>query len=126
MTIHQAKGLGFEMVIVSGLDGPSRSDSADELVLGPETKEARWGMLLPAKEMTESDPVLRAQAERLDAESKTNELCSAYVALTRAKRACYVLSSGLPEKTTASHFGRHLALTLDENWSAGDACWFQK
>jgi ATP-dependent exoDNAse (exonuclease V) beta subunit len=126
MTIHQAKGLGFEMVIVSGLDGPSRSDSAGELVLGPETKEARWGMLLPTKEMTETDPVLRAQAERLDAESKTNELCSAYVALTRAKRACYVLSSRLPEKTTASHFGRHLALTLDENWSAGDACWFQK
>lgn len=123
MTIHQAKGLGFEMVIVSGLDGRSRSDTAGELVLGPEAKQPQWGMLLPTKEMAETDEVLRAQSERLAAESKTNELCSAYVALTRAKRACYVLSDALPERTTASHFGRQLALTLDDDWSAGTPDW---
>lgn len=124
MTVHQAKGLGFEMVIVSGLDKPARSRTADELVLGPDRKDLRWGMLLPRKEIVEADPVLREQAERLEAESKTNELCGAYVALTRAKRALYVLSDELGEKTRASHFGRHLQLSLGDKWSQGNADWF--
>lgn len=126
MTVHQAKGLGFEMVIVSGLDKTGRGQSADELVLGPNTKDPRWGMLMPRKEIAETDPVLRQQTERLDSESKTNELCSAYVALTRAKRALYVLSEELKDNTSATHFGRHLKLSLEGDWIAGDTRWFEK
>lgn len=124
MTVHQSKGLGFEMVIVSGLDKTSRSRAADELVLGPDHKDIQWGMLLPRKDIAEADPVLREQAERLDAESKTNELCGAYVALTRAKRAIYVVSGELKEKSRAAHFGRHLQLSLDNGWAQGDAEWY--
>lgn len=126
MTVHQAKGLGFEMVIVSGLDKTSRSRTADELVLGPDGKDPQWGMLLPRKDIAEADPVLKQQAERLNAEAKTNELCSAYVALTRAKRALYVISDELGKKTTATHFGRHLQLSLGDEWAQGDAEWFQR
>ena len=126
MTIHQAKGLGFEMVIVSGLDKTAHSRIADELVLGPDGKNPQWGMLLPRKDIAEADPVLRQQTERLNAESKTNELCSAYVALTRAKRALYVISDELTEGSKATHFGRHLQLSLGEGWNQGDAKWFEK
>ena len=126
MTIHQAKGLGFDMVIVSGLDKSSHNSIADELVLGPDEKDPQWGMLLPRKGIAEADPVLRQQTERLYAESKTNELCSAYVALTRAKRALYVISDELAETSKATHFGRHLQLSLGEGWSQGDAKWFEK
>ena len=126
MTIHQAKGLGFDMVIVSGLDKSSHNSIADELVLGPDEKDPQWGMLLPRKGIAEADPVLRQQTERLNAESKTNELCSAYVALTRAKRALYVISDELAETSKATHFGRHLQLSLGEGWSQGDAKWFEK
>jgi ATP-dependent exoDNAse (exonuclease V) beta subunit len=83
-------------------------------------------MLLPRKDIVEADPVLSHQAESLNAESKTNELCSAYVALTRAKRALYVISDELAEKSKATHFGRHLQLSLGEGWSQGDAEWFEK
>jgi ATP-dependent exoDNAse (exonuclease V) beta subunit len=124
MTVHQAKGLGFDMVIVSGLDKSARSNTADELVLGPDGKHPRWGMLLPRKDIAEADPVLREQTERLDAESKTNELCGAYVALTRAKRALYVVSDELKENSSAGHFGRHLQLSLGDGWSRGDAQWY--
>ena len=124
MTVHQSKGLGFEMVIVSGLDKTAHSRTADELVLGPDRKYPRWGMLLPRKDIAEADPVLREQAERLDAEAKTNELCGAYVALTRAKRALYVVSDELKEKSRATHFGRHLQLSLDDGWAQGDAEWY--
>ena len=126
MTIHQAKGLGFDMVIVSGLDKTAHSRIADELVLGPDGKDPHWGMLLPRKDIAEADPVLRQQTERLNAESRTNELCSAYVALTRAKRALYVISDELSERSKATHFGRHLQLSLEEGWTQGDAEWFEK
>jgi ATP-dependent exoDNAse (exonuclease V) beta subunit len=126
MTIHQAKGLGFDMVIVSGLDKTSLIRTADELILGPDEKDPQWGMLLPRKDIAQADPVLSHQAERLNAESKTNELCSAYVALTRAKRALYVISDELAETSKATHFGRHLQLSLGDRWSQGDAEWFEK
>lgn len=125
MTVHQAKGLGFDMVIVSGLDQSSRSRTADELVLGPDRKNPQWGMLLPRKDIAQADPVLRQQAERLEAESKTNELCSAYVALTRAKRALYVVSDELREKSQATHFGRHLQLSLGEARAHGNPEWYR-
>ena len=126
MTIHQAKGLGFDMVIVSGLDKTSPIRTADELILGPDEKDPQWGLLLPRKGIAEADPVLLQQRERLNAESRTNELCSAYVALTRAKRALYVISDELAETSKASHFGRHLQLSLGEGWTQGDAKWFEK
>jgi len=123
MTVHQAKGLGFEMVIVGGLDSPTQSRTADELVLGPDRKQPHWGVLLPRKDIAEQDPVLGPQSARLTAEAKTDELCNAYVALTRAKKALYVVSNQLKEKSTASHFGRQLQLTLNEGWEAGEPGW---
>jgi ATP-dependent helicase/nuclease subunit A len=126
MTIHQAKGLGFDMVIVSGLDKTSHNSIADELVLGPDGKNPQWGMLLPRKDIAGADPVLRQQTDRLNAESRTNELCSAYVALTRAKRALYVICDELAETSKATHFGRHLQLSLEKGWSAGNPNWFEE
>ncbi|MEO0510172.1 MAG: UvrD-helicase domain-containing protein [Verrucomicrobiota bacterium] len=124
MTVHQAKGLGFDMVIVCGLDKSSRSNATDELVLGPNKKETEWGILMPRKDIAESDPVLRDQVHRLAAEARSNELCSAYVALTRAKQALYVISDELKGNSRSTHFGRHLALVLDTDWSNGNSNWF--
>ena len=67
--------------------------------------------------------MLGPQSARLTAEAKTDELCNAYVALTRAKKALYVVSNQLKEKSTASHFGRQLQLTLNEGWEAGEPGW---
>jgi len=125
MTVHQAKGLGFDMVIVGGLDGVTQSRTSDELVLGPDRKQPHWGVLLPRKDIAEQDPVLGPQTARLTAEAKTDELCNAYVALTRAKKALYVVSNQLKEKTSASHFGRQLQLTLNEGWEAGEPEWYR-
>ncbi len=126
MTVHQAKGLGFDMVIACGLDDSGRSQTSDELILGPDKRNAQWAILLPRKNIAEADPIMRRQVERIQSEAKTNELCSAYVALTRAKQALYVISNELKEKTSATHFGRHLALSLDKAWSEGDSSWYNR
>jgi len=125
MTVHQSKGLGFEMVIVAGLDGKGSGSTSGELVLGPEANAPKWGMLLPGKDIAEADATLAAQSARLEAEARTNELCSAYVALTRAKHGLYVVSDQLKEKSSATHFGRHLHLALEESWHSGDPQWFK-
>ena len=92
MTVHQAKGLGFEMVIVSGLDKKSPSRTVDELVIGPDRKNPQWGILLPSKEISLADPVLREQRERLESMSKADELCG----------ACLLYTSPSPRDATLS------------------------
>ena len=94
-------------------------NSLSGLITKPE-----WGILLPLKEIAQADPVFSKQRKRLQSKSKTDELCGAYVALTRAERALYVVSDALHKETKASHFGRHLQLTLEENWTVGDDEWF--
>lgn len=125
MTVHQAKGLGFDMVIVCELDNVSRTRISEQFVLGPNQEDPQWGLLLPPKVIAEAEPVMQVEAKRIFAEAKMNELCIAYVALTRAKQAIYVISYQLGGKTTATHFGRYLELTLEKDWSSGEVNWFR-
>jgi ATP-dependent helicase/nuclease subunit A len=125
MTIHQSKGLGFDMVIASGLDRAGRSNEATSLALGPSSKDVQWALLLPAKEIAEQDKVLHQQLDIQAADRKYGELCTAYVALTRAKKALYVITTKLGEKTSSKNFARHLALRFpDSNARFGSPDWF--
>ena len=124
MTVHQAKGLGFDMVIVAGLDKSGSGSSTNELVLGPDKRDPQWGTLLPTKDIAEQDPELNARRKQLEAEARYNDLCTAYVALTRPKYGLYVLSQALGERSTSKHFGKHLQATLDPDWKSGNPEWF--
>ena len=126
MTIHQSKGLGFDMVIASGLDKKGRANDGNRIALGPTVREVEWGVLLPAKEFAEQDETLRTQLEIEDAESKYGNLCKAYVALTRAKKALYVVTTALGEDTKSKNFARHLLLQFGaDSASIGNANWYQ-
>jgi ATP-dependent exoDNAse (exonuclease V) beta subunit len=86
-----------------------------------------WGVLLPAKEFAEQDETLRTQLEIEDAESKYGNLCKAYVALTRAKKALYVVTTELSEKTKSKNFARHLQLQFGNPPAQfGEADWFEQ
>ncbi len=127
MTVHQSKGLGFEMVIASGLDKKGRTNDGTRIVLGPKAGEVEWGLLLPAKEFAEQDETLRTQLEIDDADSKYGHLCKAYVALTRAKKALYVVTAGLGGNSKSKNFTRHLQLQFGNSGvHFGDANWFEK
>ena len=124
MTVHQAKGLGFDMVIVAGLDKSGSGSSTNALVLGPDKSEPQWGTLLPTKDIAEQDPELNARRKQLEAEVRYNDVCTAYVALTRPKYGLYVLSQALGERSTSKHFGKHLQATLEPDWKSGNPEWF--
>jgi ATP-dependent helicase/nuclease subunit A len=126
MTIHQSKGLGFDMVIATGLDRQTRSNEGIRLTLGPEVKDIKWGIELPAKDFAEHDPVLRRQIEITQAENKLAEICTAYVCLTRPKKALYVVTTELGENTKSKNFARHLSLQFANSESQfGNPYWYQ-
>ena len=126
MTIHQSKGLEFEMTIVCGLDQTGAPSTTNELVSGPNPHNPEWALLMPRKDLAEQDPLLRSLNEGLLAEAKTSELCTNYVALTRAKRALYVVSERIEEKSRIKNFGKHLQLALGDKWAKGDPKWFNR
>ena len=125
MNVHQSKGLGFDMVIVSGLDKKGGGNDSTNLALGPSASEVKWGVLMPGKELAVHDSLLDAQLKIEEADHKFGEICTAYVALTRAKKALYVLTNALGANPTAKNFARHLLLQFDaDSASIGNAKWY--
>src|SRR2546425_1201925 len=103
MTIHKAKGLEFDTVIVSGLDrGPGRSDPPlflwKELVGGssgrPPDEGGTGGLLLaPIKETGTDKDLAYKYLKDLDADAEDTEASRLlYVAATRAERRLHLLA----------------------------------
>jgi ATP-dependent helicase/nuclease subunit A len=90
MTIHQSKGLGFDVVFVpfprSGrsFSNPGRAD----VLTG---KDDCWTLLAPPQAIVATDPVLAEAAEQRAGDGAFAQLCVFYVALTRAKRGLYLV-----------------------------------
>ena len=104
MTVHQAKGLEFDLVILPDLQ-PSRGgdmrQSGKNVLVGQAADKERsaWVLVPPRKAVVDSDPMLSAVVERDDADACYEELCVLYVAMTRARKGLYVITS-YPGKTS--------------------------
>jgi ATP-dependent exoDNAse (exonuclease V) beta subunit len=137
MTIHKSKGLGFDVVIVPDLQG-NRIDERREGLAVRKTADrtVEWVLDLPTRMFCEQDEVLAAYLRAAEADACYEKLSLLYVALTRAKRAMYVVTE--PAGTSKSrNFPRLLADTLGDDakeivvgrrtfrgpWSSGDADW---
>ena len=87
MTIHKAKGLGFDMVVLPEVpnDGVPSSQYFD-------VAEANgWITQTPPKWARELIPEMRAAEAAWAASQRYEAFCMLYVALTRSKRGLYVL-----------------------------------
>ncbi len=125
MTVHQSKGLTFDLTVVSGLDTLSRDRLSGTLVLG-DNDPKRWGLLMPKREIAEADDVLRNAREAATAESYYGSLCTLYVAMTRSRHGLYVVTDRLKEDSKAKTLGRWLGMCVDADFEAGEADWFER
>jgi ATP-dependent helicase/nuclease subunit A len=104
MTVHQSKGLGFDVVVFPELQGRSMTTSgALSLTTStdPASDEPNWVLDMPRRAIALSTPVLEEEVHRIDNDTCFNALCALYVALTRAKRALYLVTHK-PGKTSTS------------------------
>jgi len=150
MTVHQAKGLGFDIVILPELDKHSMVRARDlSFILSrePASQKPQWALEIPRRDVAECDDVLRGEIEEADASAAFESLCLLYVALTRAKRGLYVITSYpgknslvfnqsalvkhqlLGDAKATEHQGTPLTLagsTFTCLYARGDARWFDE
>ena len=105
MTVHQSKGLGFDMVIVPELQGDSLGMLRDQSLLKArdEEDELTWLLKNPRKAIRETDVTLANQHTRMSEDQTYDDLCVLYVALTRAKRGLYLIADQLKPSATRYH-----------------------
>ncbi len=125
MTVHQAKGLTFDLAIVSGLDRLTQDRTSGALALGG-GRPPRWGTLLPKRQLTESDPVLTEARDAMLADDFYGTLCTAYVAMTRPRYALHVVTDRVEERSRAKKLGRLLGRLVEPGFEAGDSDWFER
>ncbi len=137
MTIHQAKGLGFDLVIVPfAANARSFEKPGDpELLAG-----ADWVLDPPGHQALNAAagwPLRALDAARADANFA--QFCVLYVALTRAQRALYMI---VPARAKQSHTVREADLLrerlapdgkpgagpggLTQLFATGDSAWFKQ
>jgi ATP-dependent helicase/nuclease subunit A len=143
MTLHKAKGLEFDLVVLPDLGGGAFDDPSKAGMLEFKDAAGRVEVMLlpPKKALLEADPELKERFETWAADQCYERFCNLYVALTRAKNATYVL---LPKAPKSASSQRRFDLWLrdavgDEdgkvNWASrewhalaecGDAEWFKR
>lgn len=107
MTIHQSKGLEFDIVILAELQTRKESNmiqtSASDLICAGARSNPDWILKMPKRILAEMDPVLNAQLEAANAAHSFDSLCGVYVAMTRARSGLYILTSGFKSSPKTMH-----------------------
>jgi ATP-dependent exoDNAse (exonuclease V) beta subunit len=127
MTVHKAKGLGFDLVILPDLEGETLASRRDGLaVQRAEDRSVEWVLDLPNQIFAEQEPVLAAHVAAAKSEAAYEKLCLLYVAMTRAKRALILVTEPTKQTSKSQNFTRLLHDALGETWSSGVARWFDE
>ncbi|HWA86011.1 MAG TPA: UvrD-helicase domain-containing protein [Opitutus sp.] len=112
MTIHKSKGLGFDLVILPDLEGQRLDQRRDGLAVQRDAlRTVQWVLDLPEKLFREADATLSAHVRAAEADAGYEALSLLYVAMTRAKRAMYLVVKP-PGDSTSRNYPRLLAETL--------------
>lgn len=142
MTIHRAKGLEFDCVILPGLSRPTRGDESEllnSLKWLDRDGEQAWVMApIRASEASDDEPLLAWLKHKRRQRTANERIRVLYVAATRAKRWLHLVASfdepeATPRKGTALHalwpsvgpaFARRLAqqasVALEATSNAGE------
>ena len=103
-TIHKSKGLEYDVVILVNEDKTSRSETRISPRLDAQGK-ADWIMEPIKKDLMQADPTLNQLLDQSISQRGFGNLCTLYVAMTRAKRGLYMISDlDRVSKTSTVHF----------------------
>jgi ATP-dependent exoDNAse (exonuclease V) beta subunit len=127
MTVHKAKGLGFDLVILPDIEGQRLALRREGLAVQRDRERSvEWVLDLPAKEFCAQDEVLRAHIASAEADACYEALCVLYVAMTRARQAMVVLTEPAKPDSMSMNYPRLLNETLGETWEEGDPTWYAR
>ena len=102
MTIHQSKGLGFDVVILPDLQtGNMAAGPVDFAIARHEiTGKPAWALVMPRRLVAQQDAVLNGQLQAGDETAAFDALCLLYVGMTRAKMGLYIITA-FPGRTSS-------------------------
>ncbi|HRE82019.1 MAG TPA: UvrD-helicase domain-containing protein [Opitutaceae bacterium] len=124
LTVHKSKGLGFDLVILPDLEGKSLAERRRGLaVKKANDRSVEWVLDPPATLFSEKDDVLSAYLNAASDDAAYEALCRLYVAMTRAKRAMYLIVENVGD-STSRNFPQLLRAVLGETFSEGNPNWF--
>jgi ATP-dependent helicase/nuclease subunit A len=124
MTVHKAKGLGFDVVVLPDLEGTKLAGRRRSLaVQRTRDRDVEWVMDLPTSTFYARDPVLAANVAEAEVDACYEELAVLYVAMTRAKRAMYIITEPVGASQSLN-FPRLLQETLGGECEYGDPRWY--
>ncbi len=133
MTIHKAKGLGFDFVLLP-MRVNRRLDATEGeplLVSRSRTQQVEWIIGRPPATVIQTDPALSLAQERRRIDAAYESLCVLYVALTRARHGMHIFL-GPASKSEGLSAGGLIRRAVDGGrvddgvlWQHGDARWFE-
>lgn len=99
MTVHKAKGLEFDVVILPDLDGDSMSHvrSRSLLVSRDAQGGVSWVLQEPPRIFAPFHEALKREQDTARQRAGFESLCRLYVAMTRAKRGLYLIAEQPPK-----------------------------
>ena len=101
MTVHKAKGLDFEIVFLPRLSAFRHDGRLPLLRSRSNLFTTDWLLRRPASELLKADETLAACVGENETADAYEECCVLYVAMTRARRALYLISAGRPARGPA-------------------------
>jgi ATP-dependent exoDNAse (exonuclease V) beta subunit len=121
-TLHQAKGLQYDIVILPELH--ARTNSRSDLLYGigdDSRQEVDWLLTTPQKLIVQGDPILEQQQERQQTEEWYERLCLLYVGMTRAIHGLYLITPERGKTATAARLSTLLQDRLAPGWQGDEA-----
>lgn len=139
MTVHKAKGLEFDVVILPDLDGDAMSHvRSRSLLVSRDTQGGvSWVLQEPPRIFAPYHEALKQEQDTARQRAGFESLCRLYVAMTRAKRGLYLIAEPPPKTKEPTikeaQFVRRMLGVEGEGeasesylteWQTGDPQWY--